>query len=122
VRDRRPGDRHDGQQGAETGEVIWIGGVKRQSLGDRSRCDHQVDDSSPRLAAGSDDGRCHAAEDTGGLDVEGHGIEFVLDPLQDLKTPGTLGVFVIPVLLVVAPDLVQPGDSSARVMALIAGA
>jgi len=45
VRDRRPGDRYDGQQG-----------------------------------------------------VERHGIEFVLDALQDLKAPGALGVLVIPVL------------------------
>ena len=100
MRNRRPGDPPDRDEGLQAGKVIRIGGVKRQSLGDRGRCDHQVDDSSTRSPASSDDSRGHAAEDTRGLGVEWHGVEFVLDTLQDLKTPGSLGVLVIPVLLV----------------------
>jgi hypothetical protein len=81
------------EKGVQAGEVIGVGRVKRQPLGDRSSCDHQIGDAAPRLTGGRDDGCRHAPKDAGRLGLEWHRVKLVLDPLQDVQAPGSFGMF-----------------------------
>src|SRR5580693_1067316 len=105
----RPCDAHDGKEGGQAGVVIGVSGVERQSFGDRGRGDHQVGDSPPGGAASGDDSRGDTAEQAGCLGIERYGVELVLGALEDFQAPGSFGMLVVLVLLVVAADLVGPG-------------
>jgi len=120
VRDRRPADRNDADEGIKAGEAGGIGRIQRQALGSGGGGDHQVGGRAPWFTACGDGGCGHAAVDAGYLGIKRHRVELALGPLQDLKPPRALGVFVVGIVLVVATHLVGFADSSAKVMALIA--
>ena len=65
VRDRRPGDGNNANEGIKPTEVGGIGRVQRKALGNGSGGDHQVDRPASWFTACGDDGCGHAAVDAG---------------------------------------------------------
>jgi hypothetical protein len=83
-------DLNDGNQILKTLEVLAVTGDKRKVFGKGSRCDEQVCEATPRLAALLDYGRVHSAIRSSRSNVEWQRVKGGLSLLQAILPSGAL--------------------------------